>query len=174
MTCLPDFWQNPAVAQRAKFVAAARRAGATLRAAAAFAGVHVATICRWQARYPDLREVFAEAAAEGREQLRPPPTPRPNVRRRSDCPVCRARVVVRSAGGGGRFWRCGRWPACGWASWRPRAPRDCPRCGAYRVWSHSRKTVVCTGCGLRTRRALGGTRESAQISGWGDDWPDKT
>ncbi|HEY1376401.1 MAG TPA: helix-turn-helix domain-containing protein [Gemmataceae bacterium] len=133
---------------------AARRQGATLREAAAAAGVHVATVCRWQARDPELRDALAEAAEDAREQLRPP-RPRPPVRWRRDCPLCRAKVVIRSAAGRGRFWRCGRWPRCPWASWRPRAPRDCPRCGAYRVWSHSRKSVVCTGCGLRTGRALG-------------------
>jgi hypothetical protein len=131
----------------------ARGSGATLRNAAALAGVHVATVCRWQARDPDLREALAEAAREGREWRRRPPAPRPWVRWRKDCPVCRARVVVRTAKGKARFWRCGRWPLCPWLSWRPRAPRNCPRCRGPRLWSHSRKSVVCPACGLRTRRA---------------------
>jgi hypothetical protein len=123
----------------------ARLHGATLRLAAALAGVHVSTVCRWQARNPELRQALAEAAR------RPPPDPRPRVRWRKDCPLCRARVVVRTARGGARFWRCGRWPLCSWASWRQRAPRNCSRCGAPRYWSHSRKSISCSACGMRTR-----------------------
>jgi hypothetical protein len=130
----------------------ASRAGASPRQAAAAAGVHVATLCRWRARHPALRAGLAQAAREARALLRPPPEPQPRVRWRTDCPECRARVVVRSAAGKARFWRCGRWPLCPWSSWRPRAPRDCPRCGSPRSWSHSRKSVGCPGCGLRTGR----------------------
>jgi ribosomal protein S27E len=136
-----------------------RRAGVSLRRAAALAGVHVATVCRWQARDSALQNslalaarAWAERVAEVRALMRPPCDRRPRVRWRRDCPACRGRVVVRSAGGRARFWRCGRWPLCPWASWRPRAPRDCPHCGSYRVWSHSRKSVACPGCGLRTER----------------------
>jgi hypothetical protein len=130
----------------------ARRGGLTLRQAAAAAGVHVATVCRWQARSTILKRALAHAAEEARGRPRPPPGPRPRVRWRTDCPECKARVVVRSAAGKARFWRCGRWPLCPWSSWRPRAPRDCPRCGSPRYWSHSRQSVGCPGCGLRTRR----------------------
>jgi anti-sigma factor RsiW len=124
----------------------ARRDGFTLREAAEEVGVHVATVCRWQHLDPELRQALAEAATEGR----PPPEPRPWVRWRKDCPLCRARVVVRTARGGCRFWRCGRWPLCSWASWRPRASRNCKRCGGPRYWSHSRKSIACGGCGVRT------------------------
>jgi PAS domain S-box-containing protein len=49
--------------------------------------------------------------------------------------------------------RCGRrWPLCPWASWRPRAPRNCPACGGACFWSHSRKSISCGTCGKRTRR----------------------
>jgi hypothetical protein len=126
----------------------ARRAGLTLRVAATLAGVHVATVCRWQARDPALRQALAEAAREARR--RRPEGARRRVRWRRDCPLCKARVSVRTAAGKARFWRCGRWPLCPWASWRPRAPRDCRRCGAPRYWSHSRRSVACGGCGLRT------------------------
>jgi hypothetical protein len=128
-----------------------RRAGLTLRQAADVAGVHVATVCRWQARDPELRQALADAAREARVR-RPPQGPRPHVRWRQDCPLCKARVVVRTAPGKVRFWRCGRWPLCGWASWRPRAPRNCKRCGAPCYWSHSRKSIGCSACGVRISR----------------------
>ena len=104
----------------------ARAAGFTLRQAAQRAGVHVATACRWQNRDPALRAALEEARQSAREAelLLFAGEGRPAVRWRRDCPHCRARVVVRTARGV-RFWRCGRWPRCGWASWRPRAPRDC-------------------------------------------------
>jgi hypothetical protein len=131
----------------------ARAEGATLRQAAAAAGIHVATVCRWQTHDPAFHKRMREATAEARQAWLPDTgRPRPRVRWRKDCPLCRARVVVRTAPGKLTFWRCGRWPRCGWASWRPRAPRDCPRCGSPRYWSHSRKSVGCPGCGLRTRR----------------------
>ena len=129
----------------------ARRAGQTLRLAAAAAGVHVATVCRWQARDPELRQALAEAAREARLR-RPPRGPRPPVRWRRDCPRCQARVVVRTAPGKLRFWRCGRWPLCSWASWRPRAPRNCTRCGAPCYWSQSRRSIGCSACGVRITR----------------------
>ncbi|HEY7309549.1 MAG TPA: hypothetical protein VH643_09340 [Gemmataceae bacterium] len=125
----------------------ARRTGATLRDAAAAAGVHVATVCRWQNRDPTLRKALRQAADEARPEF---DDPRPSVRWRRDCPLCKAKVVVRSAKGKARFWRCGRWPECPWASWRPRASRNCKRCGGPRYWSHSRKSIVCGGCGVRT------------------------
>jgi hypothetical protein len=125
----------------------ARRAGNTLRWLAVLAGVYVATVCRWQARDPALRKAMADAAREAKEQRKT--EPRPQVPWRRDCPECKAKVVVRTARGR-RFWRCGRWPLCQWASWRPRAPRNCRRCGAARFWSHSRLSVVCSGCGVRT------------------------
>ena len=126
---------------------AARRDGATLRKAAESAGVHVATVCRWQSRDPSLREALNQAFTESKSVSE---EPRPSVPWRRDCPLCKAKVVVRSATGKARFWRCGRWPECPWASWRPRASRNCRRCGAPRYWSHSRKSIVCSGCGVRT------------------------
>src|SRR6516162_6708112 len=88
-----------------------RRAGRTLRLSAIVAGLHVSTVCRWQARDPELRQALAEAAREARASL--PKDPRPHVRWRKDCPLCRAKMVVRTAKGR-RFWRCGRWPECPW------------------------------------------------------------
>ena len=128
----------------------ARRSGDSLRGAAAAAGVHVATVCRWQRSDPELRRKLTEAAALGRVPRREK-VPRPSVRWRKDCPECRARVVVRKGKGGVPFWSCARWPRCGWSSWRPRYPRDCPRCRGPRYWSHSRKSIGCADCGLRTR-----------------------
>jgi hypothetical protein len=135
-----------------------RRTGASLRNAAEAGGVHVATLCRWQQKVPELRAALAEAAGEGRKRHLRVEYLRPSVRWRKDCPLCRARVVVRKKGSV-PFWRCGRYPLCQWASWRPRAPRDCPRCRCPRYWSHSRMSVVCEGCGLRTKRALTGCDE---------------
>jgi hypothetical protein len=129
-----------------------RRLGLTLRQAAGFAEVHVATVCRWQKADPAFRQALAEAAAEARARSGDLPSERERVPWHRDCPLCRARVVVRTARGGGRFWRCGCWPHCGWASWRPRAPRNCRRCGGPLYWAHSRKSVSCSGCGVRTRR----------------------
>lgn len=128
----------------------ARRSGLKLRWAAAVAGVHVATVCRWQARDPELRAALAKAAREARASRLA--QERPQVPWRRDCPECKAKVVVRTAAKGARFWRCGRWPLCGWASWRPRAPRNCKRCKAPCYWSHSRKSTSCGACGLRTQR----------------------
>jgi hypothetical protein len=130
-----------------------RRTGASLRNAAEAGGIHVATLCRWQHKAPELRDALAEAAHEGRKRHTPVEFVRPSVRWRKDCPLCRARVVVRKKGSV-PFWRCGRYPLCPWSSWRPRAPRDCPRCRSPRYWSHSRKSVGCEGCGLRTKRTL--------------------
>jgi hypothetical protein len=126
----------------------ARRRGATLRVAAAAAGVHVATLCRWQAKYLRVKQALADAQREARSQ-RISWEPRPRVNWRKDCPLCKARVVIRAAPGKLRFWRCGRWPLCPWASWRPRASRNCRRCGAPCYWSHSRKSIGCSGCGMR-------------------------
>jgi hypothetical protein len=132
----------------------AREDGATLREAADAAGVHVATVCRWQLRDPGLKASLRQAAEDARFERAAEREPRPSVRWHRDCPLCKARAVVRTARGGVRFWRCGRWPACPWASWRPRAPRNCRRCGRACYWSHSRKSTACATCGLRTPRPL--------------------
>jgi hypothetical protein len=135
---------------------AAREDGATLREAAAAAGVHVATLCRWQKRDPGLKEALHQAAKDATSEVEIEYEPRPSVRWHRDCPRCKARVVVRTARGGLRFWRCARWPDCQWASWRPRAPRNCRRCGGVCYWSYSRKSTACGTCGLRTERPLTG------------------
>jgi hypothetical protein len=146
---------------------AARRGGATLRQAAAAAGVHVATLCRWQARSPALAEALEEARREAWGRRSPRNRLRPHVPWDRRCPLCGANVLVLAAtrreSGRDlllvllqgwpekfRFWRCSRWPSCRFASWRPRAPGDCPRCGAARFWSHSRQSIGCSGCGART------------------------
>ena len=175
---------------------AARAEGATLCQAADAAGVHVATVCRWQRSDPEFHQAMREAKGQARSSgwclttiaqrrillqialylnestrrfhcvfracngRKTPPSSepdrnaaaRPHVCWRRDCPLCRARVVVRTARGGARFWRCGRWPLCPWASWRPRAPRNCRRCGGPCFWSHSRKSTACGACGMRTKR----------------------
>jgi hypothetical protein len=127
----------------------AREAGATLRQAAAAAGVHVATACRWALRCPPLALALADAARRARRRhLASRPTRRPRVPCHPYCPDCGAAAEVRGAWGyWPKFWRCSRWPSCRWASWRPRHPQDCPACGGPRYWSHSRKTVSCPWCG---------------------------
>jgi hypothetical protein len=129
----------------------ARRSGWPLRDACERAGVHVSTACRWRNTDPDFELKLLNAtdrATEERSDIMWPPD-QPPVRWRKDCPACRAKVVVRTAKGRARFWRCGRWPFCEWASWRPRHPRNCRHCGGPRFWSHSRKSVVCDPCGMR-------------------------
>ena len=129
----------------------ARQSGATLRAAAAEAGVHVATVCRWMRADPGFGEKMRDARGFYRQESAAFAVSHPKIIRwRTDCPVCRAKVVVRCAQGRAWFWRCGRWPHCDWASWRPRHPRNCPQCKAARYWAHSRKSIVCDGCGVRT------------------------
>jgi hypothetical protein len=129
----------------------ARASGATLRGAAAAAGVHVATVCRWQARDPALAAALRAAVRVG-WRVRHPPRLRPVVPYHPLCPACGAVAVVQKARGFIRFWGCARWPCCRWASWRPRHPADCPACGAPRYWSHSRLSVACGRCRTRTPR----------------------
>ena len=127
----------------------ARFKGASLRQAAAAAGVHVATVCRWQALSPRFRWMLQEAerfASGVKHQER---KPKPHVPWRRDCPLCRFQVEVRTANGKVPFWRCGMWPLCPWASWRPRAPEDCSACGGACFWSHSRKSISCSRCCVR-------------------------
>jgi ferredoxin len=132
----------------------ARDDGATLREAAAAAGVHVATVCRWARRCPTLAEALADSAQWARRRRyasRPRPERRPRVPCHPRCPECGAGVEVRGVCGlWPHFWRCARWPACRWASWQPRHPQDCPACGGPRFWAHSRKSVRCPTCGART------------------------
>lgn len=134
-------------------IVAARCQGATLRQAAKAAGVHVSTLCRWQKRCPALKAALDQIDRQASRGAPKVAAERPAVSWRRDCPKCKARVVVRKVGRV-PFWRCGCWPRCDWASWRPRAPRDCPRCLGPRYWSHSRKSVSCDCCQLRTSRAL--------------------
>jgi hypothetical protein len=135
---------------------AAREAGATLRQAAATAGVHASTVCRWALRSPYLAESLraAERAARHRRFAALPPY---KPRRPDDvpwhplCPRCGAATEVwRSTSGRLFWWGC---RACTWASWRPRHPRDCPACGGPRYWAHSRRSVGCPCC--RTREKAG-------------------
>jgi ssDNA-binding Zn-finger/Zn-ribbon topoisomerase 1 len=143
--------------------------GVTLRQASATAGVHVATVCRWQKSDPGLRQELRRAAYDARHPFDLPPEPRPHVPWRRDCPLCKAKVVVRTARPGVRFWRCGRWPWCKWASWRPRAPRNCRKCGSPRYWSHSRKSIACSGCGVRTKKALTCHQEALENDGFDEE-----
>jgi hypothetical protein len=142
---------GPSADQREALLSA-RESGATLRQAAAAAGVHVATVCRWQARCPELHHQLHEVATEARrEKYWRRDWRRPRVPWRDECPKCSASLQVRSAYGLLRFWRCSRWPYCPFASWRPRAPWDCSECGAACLWSHSRRSIGCTECGARVR-----------------------
>ena len=123
--------------------------GLTLRRAAALAGVHVATVCRWQAADPALYHTLVAAAREARRvKYTARPARRPRVPWHQDCPRCGGPAEVRRASGCLTFWRCGRWP-CPWASWRPRYPADCLFCGGPRFWSHTRLTVSCSRCQMR-------------------------
>jgi hypothetical protein len=130
------------------------------------AGVHVATVCRWQTADPKfalaLRNAKREARQERIAQARaaylarrkpghPPWVRKPFVPVHPNCPVCgrvseTRRVVY---GYPTTFWRCGLWPRCSWASWRPRYPQDCPTCNGPMFWSCSRRSFACPRC--RTR-----------------------
>jgi hypothetical protein len=121
--------------------------GATFRQAAAAVGVHPSTLARWQRLDPLLQRLvrcLGDSARAWRRLRRPQ---RPAVPWHRGCPACGGAAEVRTALFGARFWRCSRWPACGWASWRPRHPEDCPACGGPRYWSPSRKRIDCPGCG---------------------------
>jgi hypothetical protein len=147
-----------------------RRVVLTLRAACEATGVHVATACRWQAQDPDFAQELRDAVRDYRIEvyLATPLTPR-SVAWRRDCPLCRAKVVIRKALGRIPFWRCGRWPLCSWASWRPRHPRDCRRCGGPRFWSHSRKSVGCDRCRNANCVSLSGGTNPPQTAPKGDE-----
>jgi hypothetical protein len=141
---------------RLKAALKARRQGATLRQAAAAAGVHVATLCRWAGQDGVvsylLRLAKLEARAEARRRRRFEVVEWTAVPRLDRCPACGGVLEVRAVGPGYRsvvrFWRC---TGCPFQSWRPRCPWDCPACGGPRFWSHSRKSIVCGACGARTR-----------------------
>ncbi len=112
--------------------------------AAREAGVHPATLYRWMDRYPAFGADVREAALR-RDRLKRSLLGnghyRPSVPWRRDCPECGSALEVRTAVF--RFWRCERWPYCGFASWRPPAPWNCPLCGETTFWSHSRKSIAC-------------------------------
>ncbi len=107
-------------------------------------GVHPATLYRWMNRYPafgaDVREATLRRDRMKRHLLGRN-VYRPSVPWRKDCPECGSDLEVRTAVF--RFWRCERWPHCGFASWRPPAPWNCLLCGEATFWSHSRKSVSC-------------------------------
>lgn len=127
--------------------------------AARAAGVHRSTLARWAAGDRRLQRIIRDAQHVGWRATHRGRWRRPSVTWRQDCPVCGAPVTVASAWHGAfRFWRCERWPACRWVSWRPPAPGQCPRCGGDLYWSHSRLTVGCPRCGYRDRIA---TRDRA-------------
>jgi hypothetical protein len=134
---------------------AARDDGATLRQAAQAAGVHVATICRWQHRMDWFGSAMRDAADYARRRrFATSPLRRPPVPWHPDCPLCGRPVVVRTAVEMFRFWRCSQWTRCRFASWRPRAPEDCSACGGARYWSYSRRSIACGHCGNRVRTIL--------------------
>jgi hypothetical protein len=125
--------------------------GLSLRKAAKVAGIHVATACRWQNQSQDVDRQFHYMADLGRKlRFARKPYSKPTVLTHPDCPRCGRPVEVRAVNYVLRFWRCSDWPKCFWASWRPRVRGDC-FCGGPLLWSHSRNSVVCTRCGVRTR-----------------------
>ena len=169
-------WRKVDRAAAVAAVVAGRRAGLTLAGASVAAGVHVATACRWQASDQTFaRALHAAALDAARERYAaraaqcPPRAAlanRPSVRNRAVpvhpcCPVCRSLAETRWVRFGYpvTFWRCGRWPLCQWASWRPRHPEDCPGCRGPMYWSCSRLSVSCPRCRTRRPTAGGGACE---------------
>jgi hypothetical protein len=137
----------------------ARRNGQTMKEAAAAAGVHFATLCRWQAADPKLRAaLFVGLPSRAR--------PRPRlVEIHPECPKCLSTVVVRTAYYRlATYWRCSRWPRCRWASWRPRYPEDCSQCSGPVYYSKSRLSASCPRCRLRWQ--LKYRRNRGQIPYW--------
>jgi Topoisomerase DNA binding C4 zinc finger len=127
----------------------ALRQGATLREAAKAAGVHVASLCRWQNEDQEIQRLLRDGKESAlwarqiqREQVRS------QLPKHGLCPVCNAPSVVRTAKFGRRFWGCSKWPDCNWASWKPRYPIDCSTCGSPRYWSHGYRMIRCPKCGL--------------------------
>jgi hypothetical protein len=92
----------------------ARRApppGRAARQAAAAAGVHVATVCRWARRCPELAADLGVVARLARLRRPPAPERKPRVAWHPACPACGAAVCVRCVEGFyPAFWRCSRWP----------------------------------------------------------------
>jgi len=145
--------------------------GQSLRRAAAAAGIAVSTLCRWQDRSRSVAGALAFATRVGtlakrRQELAASAAHglrlgyfqrRPMVKRRDDCPSCGAPLEMRPARRrfAPVFWRCSRYPDCRFASWRPRAPHDCPVCQSPRFWACSRKSISCPRCGLRVVPAVG-------------------
>lgn len=136
--------------------------GATFDSAAREAEISPATLYRWTNRYPSFEAAVREAGFR-RDRLRAYLLglwrDRPRVPWSKTCPECGDDLEVRTAGGmaGFRFWRCSRWPRCGFARWRPPTPWKCPLCGEVTFWSHSRKTYACETywCGYRQRYVAG-------------------
>lgn len=77
---------------------------------------------------------------------------RPRVEWSRNCPRCRGAgtVEVKTGGAYTRFWYCAA-GGCGWACWRLPAGADCPKCRAGLIWSHSRVSDGCPGCGFRVK-----------------------
>jgi hypothetical protein len=69
----------------------------------------VATLCRWQVGNPDFHQPTREAHDLARAKVKGI-GPRPKVRWRRDCPLCQARVAVRSVA-----------PPCAFLALRPLA-----------------------------------------------------
>lgn len=157
-------------------VVAKRRAGETLVEAAAAAGVHVATVCRWKnsdrrfaAAIRKAEEaVYREMTKEGDKRVEEYLEEREAAElaryvrrvfcerlRKSPvpthpcCPRCGAPSEIRKAFGMIPFWRCSLRPYTCWASWRPRYPRDCSSCCGPMYWSDSRLSFSCPQCKVR-------------------------
>lgn len=126
--------------------------GATLKGAADVAGVHLATVCRWQRRRPALRRaLWSTVRIRDARRYRAQRRRRPRVPWREDCPKCGAVVVVRCGPYSFiRYWRCEWWPwEFTFVSWRLPGLGSYPDCGGPLFWSHSRSSVGCDACGFR-------------------------
>jgi hypothetical protein len=103
-----DPWRDREAAVERLLVA--KDDGATLSQAAAAAGVHVVTVCRWARRSPTLAEAVADSAEGARwRRYASRPKRRPRVTCHPCYPWCGAGVEVRGAWRfWPHFWHCSR------------------------------------------------------------------
>jgi DNA topoisomerase-1 len=62
-----------------------------------------------------------------------------------DCPLCKAKVVVKKSKKGRKYFGCERNPECGFISWNIPTGGNCPVCGEYLVEKGKTRRAACSG-----------------------------